>query len=86
MERMMGKLTSGKKALELCCNPVHSQPSDCVYPYVIGRDETGKLVIRGLFIGDDMKFSGLPRVVIESELCVRQTAEKSGGLSRSVGI
>jgi nickel-dependent lactate racemase len=54
MERMMGKAdTPVRKLLNYASGNFISQLPVVYVHTVIGRDETGKLVIRGLFIGDD---------------------------------
>jgi nickel-dependent lactate racemase len=54
MERMMGKAdTPVRKLLNYASRNFISQLPVVYVQTVIGRDETGKLVIRGLFIGDD---------------------------------
>jgi nickel-dependent lactate racemase len=54
MERMMGKAdTPVRKLLNYASDKFTSQLPIVYIHTVIGRDETGKLVIRGLFIGDD---------------------------------
>jgi nickel-dependent lactate racemase len=54
MERMMGKAdTPVRKLLNYASENFIKQLPVVYIQTVIGRDETGKLVIRGLFIGDD---------------------------------
>jgi nickel-dependent lactate racemase len=54
MERMMGKVdTPVRKLLNYASEHFTSQLPVVYIHTVIGRDESGKLVIRGLYIGDD---------------------------------
>ncbi|MCX6321040.1 MAG: lactate racemase domain-containing protein [Bacteroidia bacterium] len=54
MERIMGKVSNPVRSLLNYASANFTSHLPIVYVHtVIGRDETGRLVIRGLFIGDD---------------------------------
>ncbi len=64
MERMMGKVdTPVRKLLNYASGNFISQLPVVYVQTVIGRDKTGKLVIRGLFIGDDEEVFRLASVL-----------------------
>ena len=85
MERMMGRANTPLRKILNYAQDHFCEHLPLLYVQtVIGTNETGELVVRGLYIGDDVEcFERACKFVVRSQLPEgRRTAEKSGRLSR----